>query len=78
MAYSVIEELIIYLCNQEALGFMEVCDDSDIMIGEDSEEWVFDLFGDKDIITFLYSDYILEPEHPYHVTHWNEQQFYTE
>ena len=31
-----------------------------------AEEWVFDLFDDMDIITFLYSDVYLNQEHPYH------------
>ena len=41
-----------------------------------SEDWVFDMFDDEDIITFLYSNRHLEEDHPYFFTHWNEQQFY--
>lgn len=43
-----------------------------------AEEWVFDLFDDMDIISFLYSDVYLDSEHPYHFCHWNDQQFYME
>ena len=31
-----------------------------------AEAWVFDLFDDMDIISFLYSDVYLDSEHPYH------------
>jgi len=40
------------------------------------ESWPFDLFADMDIVTFLYSDYYLEQNHPYHFEHWREEQFY--
>ena len=43
-----------------------------------TEEWVFDLFDDMDIISFLYSDVYLAPDHLYHFSHWNDQQFYME
>lgn len=71
-AYSVIEELLIYLCNKEASILMKLYDVND----EPEEEWVFDLFDDMDIITFLYSDVYLSPDHPYHFSHWNDQVFY--
>ena len=44
----------------------------------DFDEWMFDLFGDMDIITFLYSDEYLDESHPYHYSHWSSQQFYME
>ena len=39
--------------------------------------WMFDLFGDMDLISFLYSNKYLDSDHPYHFSHWSEQQFYT-
>lgn len=80
-AHSVMEELLLYLCDQEAAAFLELCGESDDSDDEEdayAEEWVFDLFDDMDIITFLYSDVYLNQEHPYHFCHWNDQQFYME
>jgi len=80
-AHSVMEELLIYLCNEEASALIEL---SGGIIGtEDSDdtgsaEWIFDLFGDMDIISFLYSDMPLAPSHPYHFSRWEDQQFYTD
>lgn len=78
-ARSVMEELLIYLCREEASTLIELSDgnceikDDEIV---DYGEWVFDLFGDMDIISFLYSDVYLSAEHPYHFLHWADQQFY--
>lgn len=80
-AHSVMEELIIYLCSEEAGALMELnADDGD---GgekelETSSEWVFDLFGDMDIITCLYCDMYLDPSHMYHFSHWFDHQFYND
>ena len=71
-AHSVMEELLIYLCNEEASILMKHYDVNNVP----DEEWVFDLFDDMDIITFLYSDVYLSPEHLYHFSHWNDQVFY--
>lgn len=79
IAHSVMEELIFYLCNDEAIAYFEiteseVTDDDDF----DIQDWIFDLFGDMDIITFLYSNDYLYSDHPFHFSHWFEKQFYTE
>ena len=42
------------------------------------DHWAFDLFDDMDIVTFLYSDFYLEQDHPYHFDHWWKEQFYCE
>lgn len=79
-AHSVMEELIIYLCSKEASILVELSDENcntknnGIAIYED---WVFDLFDDMDIISFLYSDICLDSDHSYHYSHWTDQQFYT-
>ena len=79
-AHSVIEELLIYLCNEEATAFVDLSDgiygleDDNV---SDPDEWVFDLFDDMDIITCLYSDMYLDANHSYHFSHWMDQQFYT-
>jgi transcriptional regulator with XRE-family HTH domain len=80
IAHSILEELIIYLCNEEAQGFVEVCASADDIIDNEYlynlENWVFDMFDDMDIITFLYSDVYLAKDHPFHFEHWGDQQFY--
>ena len=80
-AHTVMEELIIYLCNEEAMAFMEVSGETEVRDNKDSEysdDWVFDMFGDTDLITSLYNDKNLDEEHSYFFTHWGEQQFYNE
>jgi transcriptional regulator with XRE-family HTH domain len=71
-AHSVMEELLLYLCNEEASVLIELCNGSD---EEDiPDEWVFDLLGDMDIVTCLYADRYLETDNSYHFLHWNDQQ----
>lgn len=78
--HSVMEELILYLCNEAAAALIELsCGTNSFEDDYDtSEEWVFDLLGDMDIISWLYSDIYLDSDHQYHFLHWNDQQFYTE
>lgn len=78
-AHSVMEEILLYLCNEEGGVLIElsggICgteEDEDC----DLEEWVFDLLDDRDVLTFLYSNVYLDSDHPYHFCHWAEQQFY--
>ena len=71
VAHSVMEELVIYLCSEQAKILMEL---DETVEGTD---WVFDLFEDDDLIFFLYSDQYLTEDDPYHFANWNEQQFYT-
>lgn len=80
IAHSVLEELIIYLCNEEAQTLIEVSAGADDLVDngelDASKDWVFDMFDDMDIITFLYSNRYLTEDHPFHFKHWCEQQFY--
>ena len=59
-AHSILEELIIYLCNEEAQALIEIGAGADDFIDnehlDDSENWVFDMFDDMGIITYLYSN----------------------
>ena len=80
-AYSVMEELLVYLCNEESTALIELSSSCGESEDEDSiytKKWVFDLFDDMNIIRFLYSDVYLAADHPYHVSHWNDQKFYIE
>lgn len=80
MAQSVLDELIIYLCNEEALVFMESINGLHQFIKKSekryAKDWIFDFFDDMDIITCLYSNMYLTDDHIYHFKHWNEMQFF--
>ncbi|MBE6954042.1 MAG: helix-turn-helix transcriptional regulator [Ruminococcaceae bacterium] len=73
LAHSVLEELVIYLCNEEAVAMIELCgriDGTEESEVTDPRDWVFDLFDDSDIIMFLYSGMYLEPNDAYHIKNW--------
>ena len=75
LAHSVIEELIFYLIVEETRYFLEM---NGYIPDADWDEWIFDMFGDEDIITLLYSDMYLTEGWSYHFDHWLEEQFYME
>lgn len=75
VAHSVLEELALYLVVEESHLLM---DEVEPPLEEDWDTWIFDLFDDQDIVTFLYSDLYISPEHIYHFSHWQEQKFYME
>lgn len=73
-AHSVQEELLLYLSNEEAKAVFELgAEESGF---EETEDWPFELADDMDVVNFLYSDLYLEPDDPYHFSHWTEPQFY--
>lgn len=80
IAHSILEELIIYLCSEEAQAFIEIGAGADEFIGSEgldySGDWVFDMFDGEDIITYLYSNHYLTEDHPFYFTQWGVQQFY--
>lgn len=77
---SVMEELAIYLFAEQS-DFLLDCMTSEMeschITGLDwLDDWVFALFDDMDIVTFLYSDiYYLTDNGAYHFDHWTEEQF---
>lgn len=80
LANSVLQELAVYLFAEEAEFLMECMSEDMETCGVENldiwREWVFDLFGDMDIVTCLYSNDYLTCEHNYHFDHWIEEQFY--
>ena len=80
IAHSVIEELVLYLINEESQFLMEEMEfafDVDHDEDEYRADWIFDIFDDADIETFLYSDvFTLAPDDIYHFDNWFEQQFF--
>lgn len=79
-AHSVLQELALYLIIEEAEFLMECMSQDMEEYGiEDVDtwkDWIFDFFGDMDIVTFLYSDWFLTCDDTYHYEHWMEEQFY--
>lgn len=75
VVHSVLEELMLYLIVEESRFLME---SSDFPLEDGWDGWIFDLFGDTDIIRFLYSDYYLTEGDSYHFKHWMKKQFYCE
>ena len=79
-AHSVLEKLIIHLCNEEAQAFIEIGAGADDFMDNEHldnlEDWIFDMFDDMDIITYLYSNVYLAEDHPFHFEHWSDQKFF--
>lgn len=84
VAHSVMQELVLYISAQNAkdaeeyiwtqiveAGETEGLDESDV-----SDSWVFNLFGDMDVVTFLYSDITIPSDNIYHFDHWRKLAFY--
>lgn len=80
IAHTVIEEIILYLIMEESEFLMESIlphlQAENYDINDDWNSWPFALFDDMDVVTFLYSGFYLEKDHPYHFDHWWEEQFY--
>ena len=82
VAHRVIDELVLYLVVEESRFLMEEMEfdfstENDKDEYADWDKWLFDLFDDMDLITFLYSNmYILNPDDTYHFNNWFKQQFY--
>lgn len=80
VAHSVMQELALYLIVELAEFLMDTMSDEMEACGiegvETWKEWVFDLFDDMDIVTFLYSNDYLTQDHSYHFVHWKEEQFF--
>lgn len=74
IAHSVLDELTLYLVVEESRLLLE----NDDALDDDWAEWIFDVFNDMDLITFLYSNQYLTDGHPYHFSRWTEKQFYCE
>lgn len=72
---SVLEELLFYICCEEASVLIELNEGADGIENGDStdyEDWIFDLFGDMDVISCLYNGVYLNASHMYHFSHWTE------
>ena len=81
VAHSVMEELILYLCCDEASALIKLNGDDDASENEDAadyKDWIFDLFDDMDLVSFLYAGVCLDATHSFHFSHWTERQFYAD
>jgi len=75
VAHSVVEELVLYLVNEASRFLMEEMEvDCD---ADQDDDWVFSVFDDMDLVTFLYSDLlVLAPDDMYHFDNWFKRQFF--
>ena len=75
IARSVLDEIILKLIVEESKFLIK----EEGLAKEDYwEEWIYDIFDDMDVETYLYSDYYLAEDEDYHFLHWMEDQFYCE
>ena len=79
-AQSVLEELILYLCVKESNFHIEIMggikDSRDEEDEYDTGEWLYDMFGDDDIVYCLFNGEFLDADHEYHFSRWNEHKFW--
>lgn len=75
-AHSVLEEILYVLIVNESEILVE--SDSRLEAEDGWKDWVFDLFDDEDVLTYLYSDTYLSPNDDYHFSHWMDKVFYTD
>lgn len=78
VAHSVLEELALYLVVEESRIIVEELD-LDALSSEQKNawgRWIFDIFDDMDVVTFLYSGMCVTSAETYHFDHWLENQFY--
>lgn len=89
VAHTVMEELAIYMFAEAACAYREEQELLEEMGADDdySEDWnglsfdsiwAFDILGDMDIVTALYSGIYMEPGWTYHFDNWRKIQFYTD
>lgn len=80
VAHTVMQELALYLIVQESEILMEAMaqEMEDYGIEDDGywKDWIFDVFDDMDLVTFLYSDIYLPHSSSYHFDNWTKEQFY--
>ena len=72
IAHSVMEELALVLIVKEADSLLEMELEAD---REDWSEWIYDVFEDADVLTWLYSDLYVKEGQEYHFDRWMERQF---
>lgn len=81
VANSVMQELVLYLIVEEAEFLMDAMsfdmETAGVKKLDTWKDWIYDVLGDMDIVTCLYSDDYLTCDHIYHFEHWKEEQFYT-
>lgn len=82
IAHSVLEELCIYLIVEEAHSLLDSMASSieaqGIEFDDDWDGWIFNLFDDDDLLCYLYSEFYLTENDPYHFNHWGKKQFFME
>ena len=70
---SVLQEILVYLTVEEAEFLIE---EENIAQESRWQEWIYDLFEDMDVVTYLYSNFYLSEDEAYHFSRWKEWQFH--
>lgn len=76
VVHTVMEEILLVLL-MEIVRFLSETDFSEEK-GWMPEDFAFDLCGDMDVVTWLYSGIPVNESHTYHFSHWLERQFHIE
>ena len=71
---SVLDMILLYLITEEADFDFEM---SQYDIDPDWNDWIYDFWGDMDLITWLYSSRYVDEDNIYHFTHWMNDVFLT-
>lgn len=74
VAYSVIEEILLYMIANESDFFVHEVYNS--KKDEDWKNWIYDILKDDDVDICLYSDMYVDKNNIYHFSYWMEKQFY--
>lgn len=76
-AHTVLEELVLYLIVEESSFLMEE-EFGNFANMDGWDEWLYELLGDDDLHLYLYNDWYLTEDNPFHFQHWAAPQFYRE
>lgn len=80
VAHSVMQELALYLIVDASEFLMETTldemEEEEISGTDYWKDWIYDVFDDMDIVTWLYSDLYVTEDDIYHFNHWQEEQFF--
>lgn len=73
--HSVLDEITYYLIVESSKEWL---DGVNYLLSENWDDWIYDVFDDVDIYTFLYSDLYLSESDSYHFVNWDKNQFFME
>lgn len=72
-AHTVLEEVVLYLAMKAGSQPLKKVRNADAWL---DEEWLYDTFGDEDVVTCLFSGSYINEDNVYHFSHWTEEVFW--